>query len=75
MQISIDIPAANRATVSIGDRDYYFSYHTCVALRKGAQRFRRDHTYSRTTARHMSQMGVKDWPQVDDATFEREAEV
>ncbi len=73
MRLSIDHQGANRTVVSIGVADYFFSYSTCVAFRKGKRRARRDHNYSRTTAKHMGQMGVTNWPQLNDETFEVEA--
>jgi hypothetical protein len=60
--------------VTIGTRDYFFSYGTCIAFRDGCGfKIRRDQTYSKTTAKHMRLFGVKDWPQVCDAEFERAA--
>lgn len=56
-------------------RMWAISYSTVVAY-KGPNcpaGIRRDRTYSKTTAKHMGEMGVKDWHQVDDATFEKEA--
>ena len=78
-EISLDNPGANQTVVSMGSRDYYCSYQTCVAYRDVDSHvnnveyrgIRRDHTYSRTTSKHMTQMGVKDWTQVSDEEFEK----
>lgn len=58
----------------VGTRRWYFSYQTVVAYAEGANiKLRRDQTYSKTTAGHMTKMGVKDWEQVSDAKFEQVA--
>lgn len=43
--------------------------------RHGEVRIRRTSDYSRTTAKHMHYFDVRDWPRVDDATFERIATI
>ena len=69
--------------VTVGERTWFFSYRTCIAFERldeagvGAfehnwpNRCRRQSNYSPTTAKHMGLMGVKDWPKVDDVTFEQ----
>lgn len=59
----------NAVIVEFGYKTYYFSYETCVAIKDQNTRFRRNQNYSKTTAKHMTLMGVKDWPQVDDQVF------
>ncbi len=73
--IRVQRDGANQTVVQIGGRTYYFSYSTCVALCRDGERYRRDQTYSRTTAKHMTQWGVKGWPQVSDAEFESAAAI
>jgi hypothetical protein len=65
---------SNQTRLDLGDKTYWFSYETCVAFSDGSGlRIRRDHNYSVTTAKHMSQMGVKDWDKMADSDFERYA--
>jgi len=70
MDISLRAWRENLNVVTVGDHEYFFSYETCIAYRNSQIRFRRNKTYSRTTAKHMTELGVKDWPQVTDAEFE-----
>jgi len=56
--------------VNIGPHEFYFSYETCIAYRGPAGRFRDEDTYSRTTARHMKEMGVKEWQSYPTKEFE-----
>lgn len=67
--VSLHSPGANMTTVDVGNRTLYFSYETCIAARIGVRCVRRDRTYSKTTAKHMGQMGVKDWDQLGDIDF------
>jgi hypothetical protein len=71
---------SNRYQVTQGNCIWYFSYSTCVAFERfdpeapATERFtriRRQSHYSRTTAKHMGQMGVAAWAKVDDVTFEK----
>ena len=58
--INLENPGANQTVVSMGSRDYCFSYQTCIAYRDVGSHvnsveyrgIRRDHTYSRTTSKH-----------------------
>lgn len=80
MTLSIQRINPNATILTIGSRTWYFSYQTCVAYWDGTSfagvdphkgMIRRQSNYSPTTAKHMSYMGVSEWPKVDDATFER----
>lgn len=71
MSIPIIRVDGNKAVVVIDDCALYFSYSTCVAARLGLCRIRRDRTFSRTTAKHMADMGIEHWPQASDDAFER----
>lgn len=73
--IALKSPGANMTIIIIGETSLYFSYETCVAVWNTNGKWRRTPTYSKTTAGHMTKLGVKSWPQVDDSTFEREAAV
>lgn len=66
MKIELLAQAANQNVVTIGERSFYFSYSTCIAMRGPDGLYRRARTFSSSTAKHMTQMGVKDWPQVPD---------
>jgi len=63
----------NLTKVFVGSNLYIFSYNTCIAMRIGPNRYRRDRTFSNTTARHMTETGCKDWRQVSDGEFEAAA--
>ena len=66
---------SNHQIIDIGEKRYYFSYMTCVAFADFSKdiRIRRESSYSKTTARHMSNMGVKNWDTVEDDVFEQMA--
>ena len=70
MDISLRAWRENLNVVTVGDHEYFFSYETCIAYRNSQIQFRRNKTYSRITAKHMTELGVRDWPQVTDAEFE-----
>ena len=67
----------NATKLLIGGRMWAISYQTVVAYRgpNAPEGVRRDRNYSMTTAKHMGQMGVKDWRKVPDAEFEALASV
>ena len=74
--IELSSPLGERVpfhVVTVGDREWFFSYQTCVAYRTDGARYRRAENYSVTTARHMRLAGVADWPKLDDAAFETAA--
>lgn len=62
----------NQTRISMGHCVFWFSYETCVAFEsyKTGIQMRREKAHSRTTARHISQMGVKDFPAFSDEAFE-----
>lgn len=64
---------SNQCLINMDNCIFWFSYETCVAFhdRKAGVRVKRNQSYSRTTAKHMSQMGVKDFPEVSDEEFEK----
>ena len=65
---------SNQTLVTIGPRQYYFSYQTCIAFQDftDGRKYRSANSYSVTTAKHMGQMGVKDWPQLSEEQFAEE---
>lgn len=56
---------SNQTLVTIGDNEFYFSYNTCVAVHNKEGNFRIQ-SPSRTTTRHMRQMGVSDFSLVSE---------
>ena len=70
MEIRLNHVAKNMTELTIGHVRMYFSYQTCVAFAAHDETFRRESTYSKTTAGHMNKFGVKGWPIVSDAMFE-----
>ena len=62
----------------VGGTRVFLSYSTPMAFEGhlGGQpvRFRRDDYKSRTTARHMSAVGVSGWPRLDDSSFDEKLE-
>lgn len=67
----IRIHGANQTEVNIGDITLYFSYETCVAFHlAGAGYFVSENVWSRTTAKHISQMtGVSKDRRISKAEF------
>jgi len=67
--------------VSIGEREFFFSYTTCVAYRGPAPHattttcVRRESNFSPTTARQMREMGCYDFARVPDDEFEQLASI
>ena len=59
----------NAHVVGIGDHRFYFSYETCVAYESPGLKVRTAKHYSRTTTKHLSQMGVADFPALEDELF------
>ena len=55
--------------VEIGLHSFYFSYETCIAYRGPRVCCRVANSYSRTTLKHMREMGVYDWPEVSSDAF------
>lgn len=73
MMLRIVMHDNSHQIIKVGEKFYYFSYATCVAFAdfsKGTH-IRRKSDYSNTTARHMSNMGVKGWDAVEDDVFEQ----
>jgi hypothetical protein len=80
MQIKLRAIGANQTIVEVGRHIYYFSYDTCIAVEVEdymgkCHRVRRARNYSKTTTKHMTQFGVKDWEQISDAEFEKLAAI
>lgn len=57
--------AVNQTLVTIEDSEFYFSYNTCVAVKNKKGKFRIN-SPSKTTSRHMKNMGVFDWKIVSE---------
>ena len=75
MMPQIVMTESNHQILKIGEKHYYFSYMTCVAFADFSKDIcvRRVSNYSKTTAKHMSTMGVKNWDTVEDDVFEQMA--
>ena len=75
MMPQIVMNESNHQIIEIGEKRYYFSYMTCVAFADFSKhiRIRRESNYSKTTAKHMTNMGVKNWDTVKDDVFEQMA--
>ena len=56
--------------VTLGNHDFYFSYETCIAYCGPLGTGRLQNYWGPTTSRHLSDMGCKNWPVLDDAAFE-----
>ena len=63
---------SNQCRISMGHCVFWFSYETCVAFEsyQANIKMRREKAFSRTTSKHLSQMGVKDFPAFSDEAFE-----
>lgn len=64
-------PTGRRTPCHIVDLDcgtsLYFSYETLIAKRStDGTRERLDNVWGPTTGRHMNEMGIRDWPVVDE---------
>jgi hypothetical protein len=60
--------SASSHTVTVKDTTFYFSYETIIAVETsshptlpGVHRVREENRWSRTTGKHFSQLGVKDF--------------
>lgn len=63
---------SNQSMVEAENGTLYFSYSTCVAAHlKGYGACRTDRKYSKTTSKHLGQMDVKHWPEVEEEEFRR----
>ena len=58
MSISLNVLGPNMTRVTIGDKEFYFSYNTCVAYRDAKKAIRTDKYFSKTTQSHLKKMGV-----------------
>ena len=68
---TVFINAPNHHAIRIGNGDeFYFSYKTLVAARVGNRRVRTEKKWSKTTSKHMSQMGVDGWEQIPQDELE-----
>jgi hypothetical protein len=50
--------------------EFFISYNTIIAIRSDEGSVRLDNTWGPTTGQHMKEMGVKDFPIVDQETFQ-----
>lgn len=50
--------------------EFFISYNTIIAIRSDEGAVRLDNAWGPTTGRHMKEMGVKDFPIVDEETFQ-----
>lgn len=58
--------------VSIGTLTLYFSYETLVAMSgPGIEPCRLPNLWGPTTGRHINEMGVRDWPEVEADEMQR----
>jgi hypothetical protein len=55
--------------ITIGEHDFYFSYETCIAYRGPLVHCRIPNLWGPTTGRHIREMGVYNWPEVDADKF------
>ena len=68
---TVFINAANQHAIRIGNGDeFYFSYKTLVAARVGNRCVRTAKKWSRTTGKHLTQMGVSGWEQIPQDELE-----
>lgn len=63
--MKLNHPGQNQTIVTIENHEFYFSYNTCVAVRNEKGSFRIE-PISKTTARHMTNLGIKDWPVITE---------
>lgn len=61
--------------LTIGDTVMFFSYETLVGVVGANGKFRCADNYSRTTNRHLSEMGLTDSPRMPADQLQRYAEV
>jgi hypothetical protein len=86
MEISLKNPTGrktNAHVVTIGDREYFFSYETCIGYRGWTTRrispetlqttftkARISNSWGPTTGRHFNELGCGDFPIVSQKEFE-----
>lgn len=71
-KVALTTYSNNCVMVKVGRLNLFFSYSTLVAVHCAElnYRARTEENYSRTTARHLSKMGCKDWPKVPQSELE-----
>lgn len=71
----LTIYGPNATSVTVKDVTLYFSYTTCIAFRSDTERLQTDIQYSRTTSKHKSLMGVKEWKAISLNDFNHALEM
>lgn len=73
--VNVINPVTNTTVVAIKDLRIYFSYETIVAvqyvLKTHLVQKRTNVKYSKTTSRHLSQLGVATWDQISHEGLEQ----
>lgn len=61
----------NATMIQVGSKRYFFSYQTCVAFSdwKTGTEVRIDQFFSKTTSRHLTLMGVKEYQAIPEEDF------
>jgi hypothetical protein len=68
---TVFINASNQHAIRTGNgNEFYFSYKTLVAAKVGNRCVRTGKKWSRTTGKHLSQMGVSGWEQIPQDELE-----
>lgn len=57
--------------VMVGPVTLYFSYATLIGVNAPSGGYRDEASYSRTTAKHMGQLGIGGWQKVPNSELER----
>lgn len=65
------LQGSNHYIIGIKDKNWFFSYTTCVGFSSPSIRIRRESSYSKTTAKHMNLMSITNWKKVSDEEFKR----
>lgn len=71
VQPTVIVNGSNHHAIRIGNgNEFYFSYKTLVAAKVGNRCVRTEKKWSRTTSKHLSQMGVSGWEQIPQDALE-----
>jgi len=62
-------PGSNQCIVAIGDHSFFFSYTTCVAYCNADMQIKRAEKISKTTSRHLTEMGCDNFTPLSEPLF------
>lgn len=65
----------NASSITVKNVTLYFSYTTCIAFKSNIEQLQTDINYSRSTNKHKSLMGIKEWKAISLEDFNHALEM